>query len=129
MLKKLRADYEKFKSKPLSEQVLRVSNTMFATFTFWNLVFRPDQQVTLASTPHPVVMILSLFCGLIFGALLFIKLPRYYHLCILPLVAASFALSSHRSLLLSLVSVPASVIGILLLVRLIISVANYINRI
>ena len=127
MLQQLRSDYERLKQFPLYTQVLRVSNTMFATFSFWNLslVLDPVRGLSIES---PAFVFFTLLVGLVFAVLLIIVPTNLFHLILLPFVAFSFYVTSVREGVLGLVLFPIVALGILSLVRLIIATANRINR-
>ena len=124
MIAELRDQYENYKQRPFAVQVVRVSNTIFAVFTFWNVALQPDPVHGLS-----LVVLLTLFLGIILAALLLVRPPDRHHYLLLPVLAFGFFASSHRDSALGLALVPFASLAILGAVRVIICVANYLNRV
>ncbi len=131
MIAELRDQYENYKQRPFAVQVVRVSNTIFAVFTFWNVALQPDpvHGLSLVVEANPSFFLLTLFLGIILAALLLVRPPDRHHYLLLPVLAFGFFASSHRDSALGLALVPFASLAILGAVRVIICVANYLNRV
>lgn len=129
MFADLIAEYTHYKNRSFLEQLLRVSNTMFAVFTYWNLVRDWLLSQSNFSVNFAVAMIAcATVSGIVFGALLLIKPRLGTHLIIFPFVLIACASTIHERLVLRLCIVPASALISLTLIRIIIFSANKINR-
>ena len=129
MLRMLNSDYQRYKQASFGEKNLRMLNTMFAVYTFWNVV-------RIASMPHSferveysliALGIAVTVIGIIYGVMLLLKLSLWQQYAILPLTIGGFILSDKHNPL-HLFIVPAFVFVVLVLVELIVFVANKINR-
>ena len=129
MLKELKADYLSYKQRSFGEQVLRVSNTMFSVFAFWNLV-----RLGSAASEGEFSVKLSLIAvgavavGIAFGILLLIRLTAREQLLLLPLAIAAFTWSNDQDTVSRLCSIPVMAFVTQFLIHAIVAMANRVNR-
>lgn len=130
MFSSLRAEYEYYKALPLSLQVLRVSNAMFAIFTFWNMALQADPVLGISAIAesNPIYTISILLLGMLLLGLVIVKVRSQFHYYLLPFIAAAFYLSTPQNPALLLLVIPFCSTVILLSARLIIKMADFINR-
>ena len=135
MLGRLIALYTSYKQGSFLEQSLRVSNTMLIVFAYWNLVRSWTTENIEGASPSilsmPGVIIIAVSAGLsgiVFGILLLIHFRLPTHLFILPIAVFASAVTLESQFLSRLIIVPIFAFLSLLLVRLIIALANRMNR-
>jgi len=130
MYSEIRTDYEKFKASNLAIQVLRVSNAFIGSFTFWNVAFGVRHTGHFAWRElSPFLIGASLLVGVVIAGLTVLKLSTRQHLVFLPILVFGFIVSSDRNFLGGLILIPCAVIVYLLMVRAIIRMGNYVNRV
>jgi hypothetical protein len=129
LLAELVENYRNYKQRPLLEQVVRVSNTMFSVFTFWNLLRRwIEINEFNVSIFLAVLVSLAVLSGVVFGLLLLMRFSVKGHLLLLPVTLFGFVLSNESQKVERVSFIVGFSFTSLLLVRMIISLANKINR-
>ena len=130
MYQDFRADYDRYKAASFVQQVLRISNTFFATFTFWNIVFKPSspQQLPWSAIQDPLLIIVTIVAGCVLTVLVLIKLSTVFHCLLLPFIAAAFAVSSQQSLMMDLCFIPGAAIVLQLILRVLPRAVRFINK-
>jgi len=127
MLKKLRADYENYKSQGFLAQILIATNTSFVVFSLWNIILKPDPVKGLSDN-QLMLTVPVLIIGVLLFALLLIEIGKNTHYLLLPASVLLCYLTENRDPLLLIVLIPIVVSLVIIGVDLITAIGNYLIR-